>query len=152
MGQRLIVRRTRITGKQADLFPNYRYHAFVTNCEGDKVHLDAYHREHATVELDIRDLKEGVGLNHMPSGKFNANAAWCVIATLAHNMMRWINLIGENPTKKVTAKSFRKKFIVFSSRITKRARTLILHLPMNWPYAKTWIKTLNALQLLTGCT
>ncbi|MDE1816833.1 MAG: IS1380 family transposase [Thaumarchaeota archaeon] len=146
-GQRLIVRRTRITGDQADLFPNYRYHAFVTNCEGDKVELDAFHRNHATVELDIRDLKEGVGLNHMPSGRFNANGAWCVIATLAHNMMRWLSSIGESQTKRITAKSFRKKFIVFAARITKSARTFILHLPESWPYAKAWIKTLNALQL-----
>ena len=39
----LIVRRTKITGEQADLFPNYQYHAFVTDLEGDKVDLDAFH-------------------------------------------------------------------------------------------------------------
>ncbi len=146
------MRRTRIIGEQADLFPNYSYHAFVTSCEGDQVKLDAFHRNHATVELDIRDLKEGVGLSHMPSGKFNANGAWCVIATLAHNMMRWLNSIGDNQTKRITAKSFRKRFIVFAARITTRARTYILHLPEKWPYAKAWVKTLNALALLPGFT
>ena len=30
-GFRLVVRRTRLTGKQADLFPNWRHHAFATN-------------------------------------------------------------------------------------------------------------------------
>ena len=150
--QRLIVRRTRIIGEQEQLFSTYRYHAFVTNCEGDKVDLDTFHRDHATVELDIRDLKEGAGLNHMPSGKFNANGAWCVIATIAHNIMRWLNLIGDNPNKRITAKSYRRKFINFASRITSRARTYVLHLPEKWPYAKAWVKTLNALQLLTGFT
>src|SRR6266540_5500923 len=30
-GDRLIVRRTRLVGAQAELFPNWRYHAFVTD-------------------------------------------------------------------------------------------------------------------------
>jgi hypothetical protein len=38
--------------------------------------VDAFHRQHATVELAIRDLKEGAGLEHVPSGKFTANSAW----------------------------------------------------------------------------
>jgi hypothetical protein len=79
-GDRLIVRRTRLTGAQAELFPNWRYHALVTDRVGTTVELDQDHRRHATVELAIRDLKAGVGLRHCPSGKFAANAAWLVIA------------------------------------------------------------------------
>jgi Transposase DDE domain group 1 len=88
-GDRLIVRRTRLVGAQAELLPNWRYHAFVTDRVGTTVWLDQYHRRHAVVELCIRDLKAGAGLRHCPSGKFNANAAWLVIATLAHNLLRW---------------------------------------------------------------
>jgi hypothetical protein len=84
-GDRLIVRRTRLIGAQAELFPNWRYHAFVTDRVGTTVWLDADHRRHAVVELCIRDLKSGVGLRHCPSGRFSANAAWLLIATLAHN-------------------------------------------------------------------
>ena len=36
---------------------------------------DAFHREHAVVELAIRDIKEGAGLDHIPSGHYHANAA-----------------------------------------------------------------------------
>ena len=68
-GDRLVVRRTRLVGEQAELFPNWRYHAFVTDRPGTTVWLDADHRRHATVELCIRDLKAGVGLRHCPSGK-----------------------------------------------------------------------------------
>jgi hypothetical protein len=46
------------------------------------------------VELCIRDLKAGVGLRYCPSGKFGANAAWLLIATLAHNLLRWVAAIG----------------------------------------------------------
>jgi hypothetical protein len=58
------------------------------------VWLDQHHRRHAVVELCIRDLKGGVGLRHCPSGKFSANAAWLMIATLAHNLLRWVAAIG----------------------------------------------------------
>jgi Transposase DDE domain group 1 len=58
-GDRLIVRRTRLVGAQAELFPNWRYHAFMTDRVGTAVWLDADHRRHAVVELCIRDLKGG---------------------------------------------------------------------------------------------
>jgi hypothetical protein len=93
-GDRLIVRRTRLAGEQAELFPNWRYHAFVTDRPGTAIWLDQDHRRHAVVELCIRDLKAGVGLRHFPSGKFAANAAWLLAATLAHNLLRWIAAIG----------------------------------------------------------
>ena len=48
---RLIVRRSRLTGAQAELFPNWRYHAFVTDRVGTTVWLDQAHRRHATVEM-----------------------------------------------------------------------------------------------------
>jgi hypothetical protein len=41
--------------------------------------VEAEHRQHAVVELAIRDLKDQA-LAHFPSGKFYANAAWTVIA------------------------------------------------------------------------
>jgi hypothetical protein len=96
-GDRLVVRRTRLTGAQAELFPNWRYHVFVTDRVGTTVWLDQDHRRHAVVELCIRDLKGGVGLRYCPSGKFAANAAWLVAATLAHNLLRWV------PTSRLAA-------------------------------------------------
>jgi Transposase DDE domain group 1 len=58
-GGRLIVRRTRLIGAQATLWPDWRHHAFVTDRAGTAVWLDADHRRHAVVELAIRDLKQG---------------------------------------------------------------------------------------------
>jgi hypothetical protein len=80
-GGRLIVRRTRLVGAQATLWPDWRHHAFVTDRAGTAVALDADHRRHAVVELAIRDLKQGAGLCHCPSGRFGANAAWALVAT-----------------------------------------------------------------------
>jgi hypothetical protein len=132
-GDRLIVRRTRLVGEQAELFPNWRYHAFVTDRVGTAVWLDQDHRRHATVELCIRDLKAGVGLRHCPSGKFNANAAWLMAATLAHNLLRWtlLNLPG---------------------RLTRSARRLILHLPAGWPWAAWFELALARLRCVAYAT
>src|SRR5215212_3862325 len=68
------------------------------------VELDADHRAHAVVELAIRDLKEGAGLEHCPSGRFGANAAWAVLASVAHNLLRWVHLLGHRLTGPVVAK------------------------------------------------
>jgi hypothetical protein len=56
-GQRLVVRRTRLVGPQATLWPDWRSHAFVTDRAGSAVDLDADHRRHAVCELAIRDSK-----------------------------------------------------------------------------------------------
>jgi hypothetical protein len=135
-GDRLIVRRTRLVGEQAELFPNWRYHAFVTDRVGTAVELDADHRRHAVVELCIRDLKAGVGLRHCPSGKFAANAAWLVAATLAHNLLRWIAQIGLGTRQElVVAKTLRRTLLALPGRITRSARRWRLHLPAGWPWA-----------------
>jgi len=54
--------------------------------------VEAEHSQHAVVELTIRDLKDQA-LSHCPSGKFNANSAWTVIACIAHNLLRWSTLM-----------------------------------------------------------
>ena len=67
---RLIVRRVKPTpGSQLALFANYSYHAFITDRDGETLELEADHRRHAEIENAIRDLKYGVGLNHLPSGR-----------------------------------------------------------------------------------
>ena len=121
---RLVVRRTRLIGDQAQLWPDWRYHAFVTNLDlaaveadrhhqpdsgeddsalcpdpdarrgQDTVEADSNHRAHASCELAIRDLKEAAGLAHLPSADFCANAAWLLCAALAHNLYRHIALLG----------------------------------------------------------
>ena len=70
---RLIVRRVKPTpGSQLALFATYSYHGFITDRDGEMLELEADHRRHAEIENAIRDLKYGVGLNHMPSGRFLA--------------------------------------------------------------------------------
>ena len=98
------MRRTRLTDPaQQRLWPDWRYHAFITNVDLDTVAVDEFHRDHATIELAIRDLKDGAGLEHCPSGRFFANAAWLGCAVLAHNLARWTARLGDvHPADQLT--------------------------------------------------
>ena len=44
---RLVIRRTRLLGSQAQLFPDWRYHAFVTNLDLPAVETDRHHQPRA---------------------------------------------------------------------------------------------------------
>ena len=81
-------------GSQLALFAKYSYHGFITDRDGELLELEADHRRHAEIENAIRDLKYGVGLNHLPSGRFAANGAWLAVQTMAHNLARWTARIG----------------------------------------------------------
>ena len=131
---RLIVRRVKPTpGSQLALFARYSYHAFITDRDGETLELEADHRRHAEIENAIRDLKYGVGLNHMPSGRFAANAAWLAIQVMAHNLARWTARTGLGE-QVVTTKTLRRRFFSLAGRITRSARRLTLHLPQSWPW------------------
>ena len=106
---RLIVRRVKPThGSQLAPFVNYSYHGCITDREGDTLELEGDHRRHAEIENAIRDLKYGVGLNHLPSGRFPANGAWLAVQVIAHNLARWTARIGLGE-QVVTTKTLRRR-------------------------------------------
>ena len=125
---RLIVRRVKPTpGSQLAHFATYSYHGFITDRDGETLELEADHRRHAEVENAIRDLKYGVGLNHLPSGRFAANAAWLAVQVIAHNLARWTARIGLGE-QIVTTKTLRRRLFSIAGRPTRSARRLTLHL------------------------
>ena len=96
---RLIVRRVQPTpDSQLALFASYSYHGFITDRDGDTLELEADHRRHAEIENAIRDLKYGVGLNHLPSGRFAANGAWLAVQVMAHNLVWYVGMRQTDPT------------------------------------------------------
>ena len=149
-GRRLIVRRTRLVGRQATLWPEWRHFAFLTDLEGDPVDVDAFHRAHATVELAIKDLKEGAGMEHVPSGNFNANAAWLVCAALTHNLIRWTAMLGEITSEEhlVVARTVRTRFLSIPGRLVCPGGRPLLRAPLEWPWAKAFERALDLLRAL----
>jgi hypothetical protein len=145
---RLIVRRVKPTpGSQLSLFTAYDYHAFITDRDGGTLELETDHRRHAEVENAIRDLKEGVGLNHLPSGRFAANGAWLAVAVMAHNMARWTARIGLGEGI-VTTRSLRRQLFGLPGRLTRSARRVRLHLPARWPWAERFLAGLARLRAI----
>ncbi len=147
-GYRLVVRRTRIRSAQAELFDNWRHHAFITDSPASAVDADAEHRAHAVVELAIRDLKEGAGLEHCPSGRFGANSAWAVLASVAHNLLRWVHLLGGTTVGPIVAKTLRRKLLTLPGRFTRGGRQRQLHLPARWPWRHEFITALDRLRAI----
>ena len=148
-GDRLIVRRVRHRTDQGQLFPTWDHHAFVTDRPGSPVELDADHRRHAVIELAIRDAKQGSGLNHHPSGKFFANAAWLVLVCLAHNLLRWTATLGLGVRdEQVVAKTLRRTLLALPGRLTRTARRWMLHLPARWPWAHSFTMALARLRCI----
>lgn len=152
---RLVVRRTRLTERtQAQLWPDWRHHAFITNSGLPTVEADEFHRQHATVELAIRDLKEGAGLEHCPSGRFFANAAWLACAVLAHNLTRWTARLGHvHPHTQLTvARTMRSRVLALPARLVNLSGQWTLRLPARWPWASTFhtaLTRIRSLPLLT---
>jgi Transposase DDE domain group 1 len=145
--RRLIVRRTRLVGPQAELWPDWRHFAFITNRTEDIVLVEAEHREHAVVEQVIADLNDQA-LAHFPSGQFNANGAWTVLAALAHNMLRWTQLLGLPDTTVRAARTLRRRLLSIPGRLTRHARGWTLHLPARWPWHGDYISALNRIRAL----
>jgi len=145
---RLIVRRVRPTpGSQLAFFTLYDYHAFITDRVGEMLVLEADHRRHAEIENAIRDLKYGMGLNHLPSGKFAANAAWLAVQVMAHNLARWTARIGLGAGI-VTTKTLRRRLFGLAGRLTRSARRITLHLLARWPWAVGWTAALARLRAI----
>ena len=152
IGGRLIVRRIpelnpkQSTGQET-LFDSWRFHAFFTTtapADLDTVAADQTHRRHAIIENVHADLKASA-LAHLPSGVFNANAAWLVCAVMAFNLTRAAATVTHTPAlAKAATATIRRKLIHVPARIATSARRLRLHLPTNWPWDKDWSQLYQA--------
>ena len=149
---RLIVRRVKPTpGSQLALFDSYSYHAFITDRDGETLDLEADHRRHAEIENAIRDLKYGVGLNHLPSGPFASPelAEGSLAGGAGHGTQlgpldsaAWPGRADRDHQDSQTALPFP------AGRLTRKARRLTLHLPQSWPWQNQFSSALAKLRAL----
>jgi hypothetical protein len=146
-GRRLVIRRVRTLDRQGQLLPTWQHYAFLTNRTDDLALVEAEHRQHAQIELAIRDLKDQA-LAHFPSGHFHANGAWTVIAALAHNLLRWTQILGQPGATMRTARTLRRRLLALPGRLTHTARRWTLHLPARWPWRHAFIEALQRIRAL----
>ncbi|MCA1678651.1 MAG: IS1380 family transposase [Actinobacteria bacterium] len=147
--ERLVVRRVHLHAQEAqtELFAYWRHHAFITNRTEPLHEVDGEHRQHAQVELVIRDLKDQA-LAHFPSGHYSANSAWTVIACLAHNLGRWTDLLGLTDPTPRAAGTLRRRLFALPGRLTRTARRWTLHLPARWPWQADFLEALTRIRAL----
>jgi len=140
---RLIVRRVkRLNGTprasgQGVLFDTYRYHAVFTDTPITMLQAESQHRGHAIIEQVHADLRAGA-LAHLPSGHFQANAAWLQCAVMAFNLTRAAGALAGGLHTKATTASLRAHLISVPARIATSARRPTLHLPRDWPWETGW--------------
>jgi hypothetical protein len=143
-GKRLVVR-TRLIGAQAELFADWRPFAFLTNRTQPIEIVEAEHRQHAVVELVMRDLNDQA-LAHFPSGHYSINSAWTVLACLTHNLLRWTSLLGLPGHTIRAARTLRQRLLTLPGRLTRNARQWPLHLPARWPWQHDFIAALARIE------
>jgi len=126
---------------QEELFPIWRYHAFLTDTDSSTVEADLTHRAHASQEQAFADLIDGP-LAHLPSGRLAAYAAWLTLAAMAHNLLRAAGCLADDSSggthARARAATLRRKLINIPARIARHARRLIIHLPAGWRWRHGW--------------
>jgi hypothetical protein len=141
---RLIVRRVRDANTQDPLFPVWRYHPFFTNNTEPVDQADIIHRGHAICQTVWSDLIDGPWA-HQPSGIFAANAAWCILAAICHNLLRAAGtLTGAARYAAARGATLRAHLVNLPARLARPQRRPVLHLPSHWPRARPWLRLWTA--------
>jgi hypothetical protein len=141
---RLIVRRVTELNPQAAigqdaLFSAWRYHAVFTNSPFELIQAEQQHRGHAIVEQVFADLFDGP-LAHLPSGDFNANAAWLTLAAITHNLTRATGCLAGAFHAKARGATLRRRLINVPARLARSGHGhLTLHLPRHWPWQQAFM-------------
>ena len=131
----------------------WRYQLLATNPPGRQLDfLEARHRVHARVEDRVRTGKD-TGLDHLPSRSMAINAAWCVAAMIATDLLCWFRLLclggdlaGAEP------KTLRYRLLHTAARIVRGQRKRKIKIPETWPWADELAAAFHAAFALTAPT
>jgi Transposase DDE domain group 1 len=139
---RLIVRRVKRLNPQAaagqdELYTTWRHHAVFVTSSFEMLQAEGQHRDHAIVEQVIADAAASA-LAHLPSGAFNANAAWTLLWAIAHNLTRAMGVLAGGFHARATTATIRAHLINVPARVARSARRVRLHLPERWPWEPAW--------------
>jgi hypothetical protein len=114
--------------------------------------LDAFHRERALSELDIRDLKEGAGMEHCP-GQVLVELGLAAVCRRRPRSLRWVQLLGDiddiDATRLAVARTIRSRFISMPGRLVDRSGRPTLRTPQCRPWRDTFARALDTLRQLS---
>jgi hypothetical protein len=113
------------------------------------VQAEAQHRQHGVIEQINADLIAGP-LAHLPSGRFNANAAWLTCAGIAHNLTRAAGHLAACAWTTARTATIRTRIVNVAARLAHRTRTIHLHLPEHRPWQAAFENLFTAIRTAPG--
>ena len=145
----------RIRKKQEELFEEgsaVRHFAVLSNrWELKPARLIEWHREKAgTIEFVHDVIKNDLGGGVLPSKYFGANAAWLLLAVIAHNVLQALKRLAL-PAELLTARPKRLRFLLFNmpGRLVHHARRLILRVAAVGKWTAAYGEGLRLLPVIT---
>lgn len=125
-GFRLIVLRWK--RKQVNLFEGeYFYHCIATDLKCSAEEVVWRYNERANIENVIKELKNGFGMEYMPTGDFFANSFWFSLGVLAYNCFIIKKyLVLPKSFRDKTIQSIRWLFVEVAGKVVEHARKLYL--------------------------
>jgi hypothetical protein len=112
----------------------WQYYAVITNFNlfyNSLQSVMVFHQKRGNAENFIREEKFGYDLKHFPCQSLQANQAFCQLAMVAHNILRWVALV-QKPDKPHFSKKIRRRFVYIPGRVIQHARQLILKVPVRY--------------------
>jgi hypothetical protein len=114
--------------------------------------LEARHRAHARVEDRVRTGKD-TGLEHLPSVSMAINAARCVTAMIATELLCWFRLLClRGDLARAEPKTLRYRLLHTAARIVRGQRKRKIKIPEAWPWADELAAAFHAAFALTAPT
>jgi hypothetical protein len=140
---------------QALLLPKLSVEGWWTTLDTiSNARIIALYEDHGTHEQFHAEIKSEMGLERLPSGKFEANDTVLSLAVLAYNALR---LIGQtalthaaapvrHPARRRRLKTVIREFICAPGQWIQHARQLVLGIPTVWAGFQTFVDTVAAFQ------
>ncbi|MBF8194645.1 IS1380 family transposase [Nonomuraea sp. K274] len=116
--------------------------------------LEVFARQHAVVEDGIKDAKN-LGLRAFPFHAFAANQAWCLVVTLAADLLAWLRLLALDhhaQLRTATPATLRQRLLKVPARLVRRARKRLIRLPEDHPGAADLILAWSKIRTLATAT
>lgn len=149
-----IIDRTTTADGQEMLFPDTEFNMYWTSLsDSDKDIIELYHN-HAICEQFHSEIKTDMGIERLPSGKFDTNALILKLGMIAYNVLRIIGTeamkkrdmpIRHDTIKRRRIRTVIERLMLIAGHLTVHARKTILALGRSSPWADTFIRIFKVL-------
>lgn len=152
-----IIDRTTTADGQELLLPETEFNMYYTSLPDSDEDVIALYHNHAICEQFHSEIKTDMGIERLPSGKFDTNALILKLGMIAYNILRIIGTEAmkkcDMPIRRDTIKRRRirtviEKLMLIAGHLSMHARKIILALGRSSPWANTFIRVFGVLSEL----